>query len=109
MEIKSCCYYDDDGVIEVIYADRRQVSILCHRIEESLDLTPMMKSKFIWLLYNEPETLAELHLSGELERFLESYGKSYNEQERDIQKSLEKHYSPSIAGQIAREFMMYDS
>lgn len=109
MEIKSCCYNDDYRVIEVIYEDGNQITISCDEIEEPLDFTPMMKSKYVWLLYNEPETLVELHLSGELNKFLERYDNSCNERERNIQASLESHYSTAIAGQIAREFMMYDS
>lgn len=91
------------------FVNGKQLTILCNRIEETLDLTPVMKSKFIWLLYNEPETFAELYLSGELQDFLERYGKSCAERESLIRAQLEKLYSPQTTLYIAREFIMHDN
>lgn len=61
------------------------------------------------LLYNEPSTFAELYLSNELESYLTRYEKVVQRQESNLRDSIEKHYNPRIARQIARKFMMYDS
>ena len=109
MEIKTCTYDDDNGAIKVEYADGRKTVILVNAIMDSLPLSPTMQSKLIWLLYNEPSTFAELFLSGELESYLAWHEKAVQKHESNLRDSLEKHYGPQTARQIAREFMMYDS
>lgn len=96
---------EDTGAIDIAYSDRLEISVLCNRIEETLDLSTPMESKFIWLLYNEQKTLVELYLSGELESYLEWYDKSYREQESNVRKSLEQHCDPATARALAREFI----
>jgi len=85
------------------------MSVLCNKIEETLELSMSMRRKFDWLIFNEPEAFAELCLSGKLESYLGWYDKAYREQECTMRKALEKHYDAETARALAREFMVYDS
>jgi len=64
-------------------------------------------AKLSWLLDNEPEAYVKMALDGTMQDYLDRYEKSSNDCESGIRESLEKHYSPEIARQIAREMMMY--
>jgi len=108
-EIKPCAYNHDTGAIDVIFMDGRKMSVMRNKIEETLDLSMFMRSKFDWLISNEPEAFVELCLSGKLESYLEWYDKSYREQECTMRKALEKHYDAETARALVREVMMYDS
>lgn len=84
------------------------MSTLCNEIENTLDLTPVMRSQYDWIIYNDPLTFADLLLSDKLESYLKEYVKDYHYQQHNIQKQLEKHYPPGQAEEIAREMMRYD-
>lgn len=107
--IKSCEYSIDNGCIEISFSDGRTMSILCNEIENTFDLTPVMRSQYDWLIYNDPLTFAELLLSDKLESYLKEYANDYHEQQRNIQEQLEKHYPEGQAEEITREMMRYDS
>lgn len=108
-EVKSCAYNPDTGTIDVTYSDGREMSVLCNRIEDMLELSLVMRSKYDWLIFNEPNTFVELVLSGELLNYLEWYDNICKERERNMCAQLEKYYPPGTARGIARELMMYDS
>ena len=109
VEIKACTFDDETGVLEIELSDGKRSTVAVSDIERDIPMSIIMESKYIWLLENEPSTLADLHLSGKLEEFLIWYEKSQNEQETDLRRCLEQRHSPAEARALAREFMMYDS
>gem|GEM_PF-2966796 len=109
MGINSCIFDDDKGIVTLEYENGSKLVVLVEALEKSLKLTPIQNSKLVWLLYNETSTFMELHLSGKLESYLAWYEDAVQEQESNLRASLEKHYDPETARQIAWEFMMYDS
>jgi len=109
MEPISCDYDDDKSIVTLGYKGGCRLVVLVSCLEESMELTSGMKSKLVWLLYNEPSTFAELYLSGELGSYLGWYEEDVRRQEGSLRNFLEKHYDPQTAWQMAREFMMYDS
>jgi len=102
-------YSDETGIIELELSDGKRTTVALADIERDIPMSPIMESKYIWLLENEPTTLAELFLSGKLEDFLVWHEKSSNDQETDMRKWLTQRYSPEKARMLAREYMMYES
>ncbi|MDR1564001.1 MAG: DUF6061 family protein [Oscillospiraceae bacterium] len=102
-------YNIDNGCIDIEYSNGTRLSILCNKIEDTMDLTIIQRSEFDRLVYDHPLEFAELVLSGKLECYLKGQANDYYEQERNIADQLEKHYPPKKAKEIAREFMKYDS
>lgn len=108
-EIKSCKYNNDNDTIDIIKTDGSKLSILCAAVEDSLNTTITTRSKLIWLKDNEPSTYAELVLDNKMQQFLDCVDKTHHQIENNVKKQLIPKFGDNIAGQIAREFMMYDS
>lgn len=108
-EIKSCTYDNDENVLNLVFSGGKKQVIALSDIERNIPMSITMQSKYLWLLDNEPSTVVELYLSGELEAHLVWYEASCHEQEAGIRKQLEQHYDPAAARAMAREFVMYDS
>lgn len=106
-EINSCQFSIDTTMIDVVYENGSKISFYTVGIEEKLKLTPITKDRLSWLIDNEPETYVQMVLDGTMQDYLDRYEQSSNDCENGIRKSLENHYSPEIARQIAREMMMY--
>ena len=107
MKIKSCQFNDDTGNIDIIYSEGTKISLNCSEIEKELDTTIKSRAKLDWLIFNEPLTYAELVINGNMQDYLNSIDKSYNDLEDNIRRQLEKKFPKNIANDIAREFMMY--
>ncbi|NJD02079.1 MAG: hypothetical protein FIA99_05670 [Ruminiclostridium sp.] len=108
-KIKSCEYNNDNDTITAIKTDGSKVSILCAAVEDSLNTTMTTRSKLVWLKENEPSTYTELVLDGKIQQFLNDVDKSHHQIEINIKQQLTPKFGENIAGQIAREFIMYDS
>lgn len=108
-EIKSCTYNNDNYTITVIKTDGSKVSILCAAVEDSLNTTITTRSKLIWLKDNEPSTYAELALDNKMQQYLDGVDINRRQIENNVKQQLIPKFGENIAGQIAREFVMYDS
>lgn len=106
-KINFCQFNIETTMIDVVFENGSKISFYTVGIEEKLKLTPIMKDRLSWFLDNEPETYVQMVLDGTMQDYLDQYEKSSNDLESGIRKSLEEKFSPEIARQITREFMMY--
>jgi len=105
--IKSCKFNIDNACVEIIYGNGSKVSVYTPMIEESLRTTVYSRSKLDWLIENEPLEYAQMVLDGSLQEYLDSIDDTSQEQLRSYTKSLAKQFPLNIAGDIAREMLMY--
>lgn len=70
--ITSCRFNMDTGCVELILADRTQISIDCTAVENEVADNMYQRSELDGLIYNDPLSYAELILNGEPELYLKA-------------------------------------
>jgi len=104
-------HYDiDSGTIQIWLPDGTLVAVLREAVEDELNLCPAQEGEFNRLLYDHPLELVEMLLTGQLAGYLKTQAHAQATQEDIISAQLQAQgYSPTQAGGLAREYLMYDS
>ena len=105
--IKSCAFNIDTACVDVVYDNGGKLSIYTPMIEESLRTTVYSRSKLDWLIENEPMEYARMMLDGTMQKYLDGIDGIAQKQMKSYTERLAERFSPNIAEDIAREFMMY--
>ena len=95
-------YNIDTGCVDISAGN---LSIMCNRIEDMMELSPFQRSEFDRLVYDHPLDFAELLLSGRLEEYLKGCSAEHKEQRNHIREQLLGCYPPSIADEMASEIL----
>jgi hypothetical protein len=76
-------------------------------IEESLRTTAHSRSKLDWLIENEPLEYAQMVIDGTMQNYLDSVDSIVRQQRKSYTEQLEERFSPNIAEDIAKEYIIY--
>ena len=101
--IKSSFFNQDNLTLEVTFDNNKHIAILIEPLENSLNLSILMQSKFVELLYNDTLSFAELYFSGELAEYLGLFSSSFTELKDSIIRT--EGCSECKAHQLARELL----
>ena len=83
------------------------LSLYVPAIEKELQMTPYSKLRMDLMLDNESLEYVKMVLGGTMQDYLDKLYESTQGQLRDYTKRLSERFSPNIAEDIAREFLMY--
>ena len=106
-EIKICQFNIDNACVEIIYDNGSMVILYTPMIEESLRTTAHSRSKLDWLIDNEPLEYAQMVIDGTMQNYLDSIDGITQQQIKSYTERLTERFSPNIAEDIVKEFMMY--
>ena len=70
MKPMKCFYNMDTGCVELYCTDGAVISINCTRLEDEVANNRYERAELDWLIYNEPLTLAQLVLNGDIEEYI---------------------------------------
>jgi len=101
--IKSSYFNQDNLTVEVTFDNNKHIVIIIEPLEDSLNLSMLMRSKFDELLYDNPLSFAELFFSGELTEYLGLFSGSFAELNDSIIRT--ENCSEEKASQVATELL----
>ena len=107
--IKSCEFNIDTACVDVVYKNGSTLSIYTPLIEETMRTTVYSRSKLDWLIDNAPLEYAQMVLDSTMQNYLDNIDGIAQRQMKSYSERLEERLSSSIAEDIAREFLMYNS
>ena len=68
--IKSCEFNMDTGCVELRFQDGSMISIDCTAVENEVADNRFQRSEPDYLIYNDPQSYADLILNGDVEAYL---------------------------------------
>ena len=68
--IKSCEFNMDTGCVELQFQDGSMISIDCTAVENEVADNRFQRSEPDYLIYNDPQSYADLILNGDVEAYL---------------------------------------